>query len=57
MGNGRPFQQVEQDFIKACAIALSGVLDENNKNIKKDQNTLVVIEKYEEQLKEIKVPI
>lgn len=55
MGNGRPFQQIELDFIRNCANTMSTILDENNKEITKDHNTPEVIQKFKDQLREIKL--
>lgn len=55
MGNGRPFRDIELDFIRDCAKTMSSILEENNKEIKKDHNTPKVIEKFKAQLREIKL--
>ena len=55
MGNGRPFHDIELDFFRDCANTMSSILEDNNKEIKKDHNTPEVIENFKEQLREIKL--
>lgn len=55
MGNGRPFRDIELDFFRDCASTMSSILEENNKKIRNNHNTPQVIEKFKEQLREVKL--